>query len=420
MRLVLSTRALPAVAVAALALAIACGGDGSSPTPTAGVQAPTRTPTREATQAPTPTPTPEPAETLGFIRDGDIWLVNVDGSNERRLNLRNVQSFSWVSSEELDAVIGGDPPAHMLVDVEGNARELPFPAGGSWSRDGRLYVVPVDQQLVVFERDGGEIVRLEVMPPIKDDPGIAGCQIPKEPNGESYHLIFGQPAFSPDAQRIFVAVYCAPVRGATFDPGVLPRNLNTQLYKLSLDGAVNRPLQELVTNLRVITSPRFSPDGSRVAQAAQDYVNACATEYSLAVADADGANGRPLTLAAIDELHQRTPYPVIRGGLVGYDWSPDGNAVAGSFNVSTCDEFDLQPFLTGLYLMELDVAAEEKLVDGPTRSPAWSPSGDFIAYVAGEYFGELTDPPIIRLLDLTTREVIDLAQGAAPAWQPQP
>lgn len=406
------TMRIPIVAsgLVVLLLLVACGGSSPTPSPTPSPAVILLSPTPE------PTPTPEPAETLGFIRDGDIWLVNVDGSNERRLNLRNVQSFSWVSSAELDAVIGGDPPAHMLVDIEGNARELPFPAGGSWSRDGRLYVVPVDQQIVVFNTDGGEVARLEVMPPIKDDPAPGECRIPKQPNGESYHLIFGQPAFSPDDQRIFVAIYCTTVREAAF----LPQNLYAQLYEVSLDGAVNRPLPELVTNLKIIAPPRFSPDGSRVAQTVTDYFNACATEYALTVTDADGASSQPLTLAAIDELHQRTPRPIIRGGLVGYDWSPDGNAVAGSFDVSTCDDFDLQPFLTGLYLMDLDVAAEEKLVDGPTRSPAWSPSGDFISYVAGQSFGLLTEPPIIRLLDLTTREVIDLAQGSQPAWQPQP
>ena len=60
-------------------------------------------------------------------------------------------------------------------------------------------------------------------------------------------------------------------------------------------------------------------------------------------------------------------------------------------------------------------------MDGPTRSPAWSPSGRFIAYDAGKFFGQPNEQPAaIRLLDVTTRQVVDLAQGNSPTWQPQP
>ena len=64
-------RAVPLVPLLFLFLAAACGGDEKAePTPTAA------TPTAAAT------PSPEAAaETLAFIRDGDVWLMNADGSN---------------------------------------------------------------------------------------------------------------------------------------------------------------------------------------------------------------------------------------------------------------------------------------------------------------------------------------------------
>ncbi len=66
--------AVAIVPLLAFLIALACGGDeetGES-TVTASPVAPTATP--EAS-----------AETLAFIRDGDIWLIGADGSNERRL-----------------------------------------------------------------------------------------------------------------------------------------------------------------------------------------------------------------------------------------------------------------------------------------------------------------------------------------------
>jgi len=399
-------------------LLAACGGGAEEaqptpmPSPAAARPSPTPEPTPEATRA----PTPEPAvQRIAYIRDGDIWLIDADGSDERRLNLSDVQSFSWVSSNELDVVIGGDQPRYQLVPLEGNVRELLFPAGGSWSRDGSLYVVPVDQQLVVFERDGGEIVRLEVGPEADECPPPP----PSYPSPIPDRLAFGQPVFSPDGEGVLLAVHCYLLSGAY--------NFYGSIYEVSLDGAVNRPLQGPKTgpqvNLRGLTGPRFSPDGRRIASAFIDGFSLCPWEKGLTVADADGANSRGLSVAALTELYKQEPSPDTFGGVVGYDWSPASDGIAASFDVSLCDvtEGALGLVIEGLYILKLDGSLEEKLADGPTHSPAWSPSGRFITYVTGKLFGaEPTGAPTIRLLDLTTRQVVDLAQGNSPAWQPQP
>ncbi len=125
------------IALVAL-LTLACGGGGqtASPSPTAEVQAPTP----ESTATAAPTATPEPAvETLAFIRDGDIWLVDADGSKERRITDfggtdREVVSFEWLLSgqEIADWVsLPSDPGSprftSVLVNVEGRVlweREL--------------------------------------------------------------------------------------------------------------------------------------------------------------------------------------------------------------------------------------------------------------------------------------------------------
>ena len=99
--------------------------------------------------------------------------------------------------------------------------------------------------------------------------------------------------------------------------------------------------------------------------------------------------------------HPRNRKQTTDSATLAYDWIPDDSV------------------LNGLYIVGLDDSSEERLVEGVTHSPAWSSLGRYIAFVAQEFFGERTDPPIIRLFDRTTREVTDLGPGSQPAWQPQ-
>lgn len=390
--------------------ALACGDGGGEAEPTS----------TAAPATPEATVTAEPAaETLAFLRDGDVWLIDADGGNERRLtNVGNVASFSWVSHDDIDVVIGAPPAGHLLVDVAGNMRELSFPAGGSWSRDGVQYVVPVEQQIVVFDRDGAEVARPRIGPSLEAQPDKGDCGGTTF-NSERDRLIFGQPAFSPDGQHVLLAVTCTSRMGAT-------GNLYAYLYEASLDGATNRELS-LQTNLRRVSPARFSPDGARFTQAGVDQFGVCHFEYSVLVADASGRpESRSLTIPEIDALHQQTPRPMgIIGGLVAYDWSSASDGIVASFDVSVCRQSGIEPFLAALSVLKLDGSPAEKLIDGTTSSPAWSPSGRYIAYVAGSAFAQLAEPPTIpaepiRLFGLVTRQITDLTQGAQPAWQPQP
>ena len=87
------------------------------------------------------------------------------------------------------------------------------------------------------------------------------------------------------------------------------------------------------------------------------------------------------------------------------------------FQMSDCSFFQKPPVIAeGIYIVSAETLTEEKLADEfPESAPVWSPSGQLIAY-------EFATPgqPTIRLLNLTTGEVVDLTRGSAPAWQPQP
>jgi hypothetical protein len=386
-----------------------------------------------------PTPGPE-AETLAFIRDGDLWLINADGRAERPLSLSAVESFSWVSPEELDVVTRGDFRRHLLVDLKGNVRVLTFPAfyvvdgglssvyaRGSWSPDGTRYVVPVDQRLVVFNRSGAEVAALEVRPPATSEVSTSCDE--RSFDLERGRVLFGPPVFSPDTTTVLVAVYCTEA-GPDGGPSCCPLNTYAHLYQVSLEQASTRALP-LLTNLRISSAeagglvrgaaPRFSPDGTRIAQLDLSHNSACSIPTALRVADADGANIRELGLISLQEILQEHPGAETLGGPVGYDWSPDGDAIAVSFDIVLCDPpMAQQQLLAGLYLLKLDGSPEQRLVDGPAGLPVWSPSGRFIAFLAGGDLASSREPHTIRVLDLTSHRTIDLAQGSAPAWAPQP
>jgi dipeptidyl aminopeptidase/acylaminoacyl peptidase len=372
------------------AFALACGG-GDEPAPT-------------QTSAPTSEPS---GETLAFLRDGNIRLVQVESGDERALPPSGVESFSWITANEIDAVTGtpNEAQRHLLVDLAGHVRELPFPAGGSWSREGQRYVVVINEQVVVFARNGTEVARLHVRPPVDTGPKPQNC-------GDSDKLFFNQPVFSADGQRILVAVSCQSLISAT-------GGLYGVLQDVPFDGAAPRLLPVRIDVGRS-SGARVAPEGGRIAVKRVDHASACGNSHGVILLEPDGTTTRELTVAAVvEDLSQRTPPGDWVGGLIGYDWSPQGDALVAAYYTAVCVA-GLPPYVAGLHVLEADGSAEEKLADGPAHSPAWSPSGRYIAYVAQESFGNVTEPPLLRLFDLTTREVVELGQGEQPAWRPQP
>lgn len=112
-------------------------------------------------------------------------------------------------------------------------------------------------------------------------------------------------------------------------------------------------------------SPRWSPDGRRIAYVKRD---------QLGVVDVDGANARILTGGAHIE---------------GLAWSPDGSRIA--YVSGDWREADIR-------LIEVDGFRSFQLTDepGPEIDPAWSPDGERIAYTTYKVDGN-------RLTDLQIR-----------------
>ena len=449
---------------------IACGGSASlAPTPTAEVQAPTPEPTPTAV----PTATPEPAvQTLAFIDDGDIWLVNADGTDRRRTTDfggtdREVVSFQWLASGQEIAYHSGEIAYSALVSLDGQVlwegdggsttywspdgqlvailpdkgpARIEDRAGqsvwtgnggegsGSWSPDGSHFAIVEGNEIVVVSRDGISVRRLYGGPgfgPSKEGPP------PECPVSLDDELLLGEIVFSPGGQTILVAVNCHRGSGGRF---------HTIIRELSLDALINRlAVGPVLTGL---PTPSFSPEGSRIALVEGASGVPCSSNadafanMELDILDPDEGDGSQLMPREIAQLvgdlaaEGRTADMRISGQLVpGYGesppvWSPASDAILTSFSATECVLDEDQPneegehrlLAEGVYLLRVDGVADETVADEFSGgSLSWSPSGDLIAYATGE-----PDAPLIRLFDLVTGEVTDLGPGTAPAWRPLP
>ena len=375
---------------------IACGGGQEAqptPTPTAEVQAPT----------PEPTPTPEAAapeptvETLAFIDDGDIWLVNADGNNRRRISDfgstdREVVSFRWVAKGQeiayevsLRLEPGTASPStftSVLANADGGVlweRELPQFAGvfwspdgqlvailpdkgpariedrvgqlvwtgnggegsGSWSADGSQFAIVEGDEIVVVSRDGTSVSRLY------GGPGFAITKLesrqtcPVSPNDE---LLLGRPVFAPDGESVLVAVNCSINQGT----GGL---FNTTIRELSLNGLIDRPVLPPKSGFTSLPTPVFSPDGRRVAllEAAggvlcPDGASAVVTMDLTLLNPGDGTTseltpGEIVQLANALAAEDRFPPDIFISGRHQESpalWSPVSDAVVAYFGATEC------------------------------------------------------------------------------------
>ncbi len=167
-----STRRAHPLAVIALCVAItlaACGGVKGRPTSSATTEAP-GTPRPPSVARPSPhaelTQTATPAvDTLAFIRDGDIWLNNADGTDERRVTSlagtdREVVAFQWLGDGKAIAYTVRSPTAAtgVLADLDGTVlwEEPPVPSftDVSWAPDGQRVALRDANAVRIEDRDG--------------------------------------------------------------------------------------------------------------------------------------------------------------------------------------------------------------------------------------------------------------------------
>ena len=145
------------------------------------------------------------------------------------------------------------------------------------------------------------------------------------------------PRFSPDGRRLAYVSYAGR---------------RARVWVLDIATGQKRLL---VPGLALTSAPRFSPDGSRIAYALSANGNT-----DIWVASADGA-GTPQRLTSAPGIDTAPSF------------SPDGRRIVFESDRSGAQQ---------LYLMEADGSNQRRIsFGGPSGSPSWSPRGDRIAFV---------------------------------------
>ena len=317
------------IAILFLVLSVGCASVETT-TPTTPPVAPTMT-----LMPPTPTsllPTsvqPPPIGVAGLIayasdQDGDfdIWVMNADGSDQRKLTDNEAldQSPAWSPDGRQIAFISdrdGTDEVYVMDADGGNVRRLTqtsdasesFPA---WSPDGKQISFDSNRggewDVYVMAHDGAE------PRPLTDSPGDDWIS-----------------SWSADGSQI------------VFES---KRDGNYEIYVMDSDGSNPR---RLTVNQIHDGFPSWSPDGTQIAFMSQRDGN-----YEIYTMNADGSNQRRVTDNPAEDSDPA--------------WSPDGEWLAFVSDREGNDE---------IYIMKADGSSARQLTDNGARnwSPAWLPAG---------------------------------------------
>jgi Tol biopolymer transport system component len=294
---------------------------------------------------------------IAFVRSGDIYTVDSDGSNETNLVNSVSHDFkllAWSSDGTKLALVKDKPGAIdelYATDSDGTHR--------AYLADYRTYMnqgatISPDGTKIAFANDPEEFGEYDIYTVNPDGSGLKNST--STLSGEGY------PVFSPDGEKIaFTRQRQLGHYGG--GSGDTRGTLDIEIYVMERDGGWVRN----ITNTRSIREeePAFSPDGERIIYVSPETDN---SPYQMGndihVMNSDGSCGRRLTsTAAVAE-----EYPVI---------SPDGANIAfRALSEETLPGSDM-------YVMSADGSGRKRLTSGMTiANYVFSPDGEKIAFSA--------------------------------------
>lgn len=261
--------------------------------------------------------------TIAFVRNGDVWLMNPDGSNQRP-HVANIQNASGHMSWE--------PNGNRIAFGRRGSVQLRYPDGG-----------------------GGQHAVYDLFYAYLDSTNNFW-------EGFTETLGAQQPCWSSDGSKI----------AFTYDVNAVKANATWPDYQIGIYDVPNRKITTLdlpdaEKPLRAM-APSFNPDGSKVV---------------CVLAEFEGSNMKPIglvklntskvTKSAAQLLEEAKAFP----NATAPSWSPDGKWIAFISNDLTNQ---------GLFLVSADLSGKKKTIWEPQGSitlysaPSWSPDSKKLVF----------------------------------------
>ncbi len=386
--------------LALLALLAACDGGEPEPTPSPAVARPTPTPKPTAV----PTPTPEPAvQRIAYIgTDGDIWIINADGSGHQKLFDLDAAppaagGLQWAPDGSRFAVASNgvvyiaSPEGESLLEVAGAAFLAWTPRGDRFSIARR-------------GPDGGSVIVVL---------DLAGDTVAEFSSGG-----FAASSFSADGQRY---AYLDPVS----EGGICGKLLGVLAEVQTSDTKPIDPEEE-PTECGVGT-PLFSPtDPALLAYGDRLFDLTSGRERSLTgEAVSWSPDGRLILVIGLQTGCQSAEVYDVESGssVLEFDVSPPGidlpcTALIRDLSAWSSDSRILVTVDSEPIVQIIDLATGEDRIIPDTGGylPQVSPDSQYLLFQAGQPGGASA----LSILDLGSSRLSQFAEGSAAAWQPQP
>jgi Tol biopolymer transport system component len=315
---------------------------------------------------------------IAFVRSADVYVMNADGTAQRRLTRvyprYDVDGFAWSpdatriafirDGEELAQTGSNASPGHVFVVAV---------AGGRLRRmtHGRKF----DLGSLGWSGDGSQLAYTRRHPGPESAPRVFVTTVADQAErGLAPKLVVLSADWSPDGRLLAAATY--------FEPG------GVVTIRVS-DGEVRR-----ITMDQGDASPQWSPDG-RMLLFVRTYCGSAGCGTEIRTTGLLRSSGRRLARGS-DDAEPKAP-----------SWSPDGTHVV---------------FVRGddIWLMNADGSGKRRLTAGPAldSEPAWSADGAEVAFTRFVSRGENYSIYAVGADGRGLRRLTKGPYDGSPAWSP--